>query len=292
MFLRNPFTAMAKRLSALSGAPVIPAAMARLVAATVELQAKAFENASPVDPGDLPADVSTRFDVGLPLIQRGLFPLDEAAAVVLARKVLDVCGQSGGDLGQAAKDILSALADDAALAGLCRTYLQGEDAMAQLGLPAHPKVPRLPHFVAACAVAPGVRRTAAALVERQPLPASWEHGSCPVCGSMPLAAHLEGKEGQRHLTCSLCATSYRVARLSCPVCLERDSEKLPYLSAPELPGFRLDACETCNHYVKTTDFREMDRKSVPEVDDLESMALDALAAQRGLRRASFCAWGF
>ena len=74
--------------------------------------------------------------------------------------------------------------------------------------------------------------------------------------------------------------------------LQSHREKLEFFEAREEPGFRVDTCRTCNMYIKTTDFRKMDRNGLPLVDDLESLPLDIRAQKENFKRATLSAWGF
>ncbi len=117
-------------------------------------------------------------------------------------------------------------------------------------------------------------------------------GTCPICGSLPLISSLNEKEGFRHATCSFCRHDYRIKRIACPVCGEEEQKKLTFFTVDEEPGFRVDVCDTCKTYIKTIDFRELDRIAVPVLDDLDSLALDYVAAGQGYKRATMSAWGF
>ncbi|WP_300674649.1 formate dehydrogenase accessory protein FdhE [Desulfoluna sp.] len=116
-------------------------------------------------------------------------------------------------------------------------------------------------------------------------------GTCPICGNLPYILELRGKEGVRFALCSLCRHEYRIRRLACPVCDSNDFDKIAYFTVEEEPGFRVETCESCNTYMKTIDFRGLDRQACPEFNDLESMALDYLAAKQGLKRSTLSVWG-
>lgn len=120
----------------------------------------------------------------------------------------------------------------------------------------------------------------------------WEHGHCPTCGSLPFFSSLETKEGIRKVHCSFCRGEYRVPRLGCVYCGEKDSQRLRYFQVEEVPGFRVDLCDHCKMCIKTVDFRTMDRVLVPALDDLESLPLDVLANSRGYVRPTLSVWGF
>lgn len=78
----------------------------------------------------------------------------------------------------------------------------------------------------------------------------------------------------------------------CVFCGERDQAKLPFFTVEEEPGFRVDTCATCKRYIKTIDFRNLDRVAVPLLDDLDSLALDMVATREGYGRATLSGWGF
>jgi len=44
--------------------------------------------------------------------------------------------------------------------------------------------------------------------------------------------------------------------------------------------------------MKTTDFREVDKISIPALNDLESLPLDFVAVKEGYSRGTLSVWGF
>ncbi len=59
--------------------------------------------------------------------------------------------------------------------------------------------------------------------------------------------------------------------------------KLPVYVAAELPHIRVEACDTCRHYIKTVDLTK-DGHAVPVVDELAAMALSLWAQEAATRR--------
>lgn len=114
-------------------------------------------------------------------------------------------------------------------------------------------------------------------------------GRCPYCGDAPGVAILrEDREAEalrRSLLCSRCATEWEQGRVGCPACGEDDPAKLPRLSAAELPGIRVEACETCKGYLKAVDLSK-DAEAEPATDELASPALDVVALERGYAKLS------
>ncbi len=79
----------------------------------------------------------------------------------------------------------------------------------------------------------------------------WERGYCPTCGSWPLLGEFRGLEQTRWLRCGFCAAEWKVPRLFCPYCENRDHRSLGYLSVEgDGSKYRIDTCDSCRSYVK------------------------------------------
>ncbi|HXN45973.1 MAG TPA: formate dehydrogenase accessory protein FdhE [Bryobacteraceae bacterium] len=104
--------------------------------------------------------------------------------------------------------------------------------------------------------------------------------TCPFCSEKPIVAVLrpEGDGGRRTLLCGLCFTEWEFRRLLCPACGEEDREKLPVYTAADFPHIRVEACETCRHYIKAVDLTR-DGTAVPEVDEIGALTLDLWAME-------------
>jgi len=110
--------------------------------------------------------------------------------------------------------------------------------------------------------------------------------ACPFCFEPPVAAILrpEGDGGRRTLLCGRCFTEWEFRRVLCPGCGEEDREKLPiYTDAAGFPHIRVEACDTCHHYLKAIDLTR-DGNAVPEVDELAAVALDLWAVDHGYQK--------
>jgi formate dehydrogenase accessory protein FdhE len=110
-------------------------------------------------------------------------------------------------------------------------------------------------------------------------------GTCPLCTDRPVVAVLrEAAHGaRRSLVCGFCLTEWTSPRLVCLACGEGDFARLGVHRADAFPGARIDACETCRHYLKTIDLTE-DATAVPVVDDIATVALDLWAREQGYTR--------
>jgi FdhE protein len=105
---------------------------------------------------------------------------------------------------------------------------------------------------------------------------------CPFCSGKPIVGVLrpEGDGAKRSLVCSMCATEWAYGRIMCPACSEEAVEKLAIYTASQFDYVRVEACETCRHYIKTVDLTK-DGHAVPVVDELATMPLNLWAQQHG-----------
>jgi FdhE protein len=114
-------------------------------------------------------------------------------------------------------------------------------------------------------------------------PEKWMKGHCPICGSPPDLSLLKEEVGKRYLVCSYCRCQWRVERLLCPFCDNREPNSLHYLFGEEEEAFRIDLCEKCHQYIKTIDLRIIEPPD-PALEDLATLHLDILASQKGYKR--------
>jgi FdhE protein len=112
---------------------------------------------------------------------------------------------------------------------------------------------------------------------------TWGEPFCYVCGGLPDMALLEGDGGKRYLRCGLCDTSWWYAKLKCPYCGNEDLEKLVTMTLESESLTMLNGCKACNRYIKVVDTRGRDGALFPELEDLRTANLDALARGEGFR---------
>jgi FdhE protein len=109
----------------------------------------------------------------------------------------------------------------------------------------------------------------------------WRRGPCPLCGSPPALAEIQGKEGARHLRCILCGADWSYPRLQCVFCNNRDHKLLGYLSLEdEGEKYSLQVCEACRGYIKVIITFEPTPADLLPVEDLATLHLDLIAAER------------
>jgi len=108
---------------------------------------------------------------------------------------------------------------------------------------------------------------------------------CPLCGARPHSGVLrpEGDGGKRFLLCSFCSQEWEFRRILCPTCGEEAEGKLPVYVAEQLPHIRVEACDTCQFYLRTVDLTK-DGHAIPLVDDLAAIPLTLWAHEKGYLR--------
>jgi formate dehydrogenase maturation protein FdhE len=115
--------------------------------------------------------------------------------------------------------------------------------------------------------------------------AARSQASCPICGALPTVGVLreEGQGAKRTLVCALCLAERDYLRVVCLACGEQQFDALPIYTAEQFAHVRIEACESCRHYLKTIDLTK-DGLAVPPVDDIASLSLDLWARERGYVR--------
>jgi FdhE protein len=144
--------------------------------------------------------------------------------------------------------------------------------------------------------------------QTQPIGKLDDAGTCPCCGSRPVASITRGDgdvSGQRYLHCSLCGTEWYLPRVQCAHCGASGAEKVAYqsLDRADEPGrgsgdgersaesseraakaaIQAETCDACNHYLKIV-HGDRDPLAEPVADDLASITLDLLVAETGKQR--------
>ncbi len=120
-------------------------------------------------------------------------------------------------------------------------------------------------------------------------PETWLKGYCQVCGSLPSLSLLKEEVGKRYLLCSFCGYQWRIDRIFCPFCSNKDQESLHYFLGEGEETHRIDLCDKCHQYIKTIDYRKL-QESDPVLEDLATPHLDVLATNKGYKRPVPSPW--
>jgi FdhE protein len=113
----------------------------------------------------------------------------------------------------------------------------------------------------------------------------WDKGTCLVCGAAPAFAELQGNDQAKHLRCGSCGADWQSRRMQCMHCGNEDHTTLQYLyDERNREKTRIEACDKCKGYLKViSSFAPTPAEMVP-VEDLATLPLDYIAAERGYRR--------
>lgn len=108
---------------------------------------------------------------------------------------------------------------------------------------------------------------------------------CHYCFGKPQVSFLRVAEagaesGNRNLVCATCLSSWEFRRVVCASCGEEQPSKLSYYQTAEYEHIRIEACESCKHYLKRIDLTRFGF-AVPLVDDVAAAALDLWATKTG-----------
>ena len=296
--LRSQAEVVTKKLKLLRASGQLPTDLLDFVGAVVSAQLEAEEKVGQTFPDSQLMQAAEQVGLdrhlqGVPLINREALPYDLQIAESLFERLLVIAENGPEGLRQAAQMVRNLVAtSEIKFSELLHRALVGDEAFFAQAESLTPTAPKMLSFLSQASVAPFVRVHAAAVAQRHDADKIWPHGHCPVCGGMPYISHLREKEGRRYLTCSFCQTEYRAPRIGCPYCGEQQPDKVAVFTLDALPGFRIDACQGCGCYLKAMDLRQQERLSFAALDDLESLLLDLLAVDRGLKRPALSAFGF
>ncbi|MCA1594409.1 MAG: formate dehydrogenase accessory protein FdhE [Acidobacteria bacterium] len=108
---------------------------------------------------------------------------------------------------------------------------------------------------------------------------------CPFCGGSPQLSFLQTREpgaesGNRDLLCATCLTTWPYRRVICANCGEERPEKLGFFHTPAYDHIRVEACDTCRHYIKGIDLTRFGL-AIPLVDEVAAAPLDVWAREHG-----------
>jgi len=111
---------------------------------------------------------------------------------------------------------------------------------------------------------------------------------CPFCGGKPQLSFLQNKEttaesGNRDLMCAKCLSTWPFRRVVCANCGEEDPARLAYFQTTAIDHVRIEACDTCKHYLKGVDLTRLGIAQ-PLVDEVAAAPLDLWATEHGYKK--------
>lgn len=120
---------------------------------------------------------------------------------------------------------------------------------------------------------------------------NWLEPYCPICGATA-GMGIITPSGKKNLVCSHCQSVWVYLRTACGLCGYSEERGATILIADEVPGWLMEVCEACGHYLKVVDMRDAlpDIVSYP-LHYLTTWELDLAARGKGLKPALFGIFG-
>jgi FdhE protein len=264
-----------------------------------------------------PATAQQKLRAGLPLLLGEALPLDPVATEALFVRLCRVIEEMGQAAGTSTKGspwsffrrgqpdpnrLLEQVqaGDEAALRATAAAQIRRAVEQRQLDLPAiwgalaagetgaimslahdlHLE-PQLLWMLAQNSLKPALRVWAQGVQQSQVDLDEWRRGLCPLCGSRPALSEIQGKEGSRHLRCTLCGGDWPYPRLQCAFCRNKDHKLLGYINVEgEGEKYSLQVCHSCRGYIKVIITFAPTPADLLPVEDLATLHLDLIAAER------------
>jgi FdhE protein len=218
---------------------------------------------------------------GFPLFERKDFPIDLETLIKLFRSLCQIGKEANPHMAEEAKKIEEILNEkridlkELLIGGINESRI--EDIANEF---------RLDKKIFSFFIQESIRPSIEAGVERffnELETENWLKGFCPICGSLPYLSLLKEEVGKRYLLCSFCGYQWRIDRLICPFCNNKEQESLHYLYAEGEEAYRIDLCEKCDQYIKTIDLRKVG-ESDPCLEDLATVHLNMLVSKKGYKK--------
>ena len=228
-----------------------------------------------------PETIASKQRKGLPLVDVSAFRIDGAAGAALMAEICRLITTHETEIRDTASQVAEALERrDLDPQRLFQGLLAGDDAYQ------HTTAERIGvdrealAFIAYHSIQPAIELCAVQLATHLDADTVRRRSGCPVCGSPPGMALLE-HEGRRVLSCSFCRHQWRAPRIFCALCENTQPSLLHYFFAEEEKDLRVDVCDHCHQYLKAVDTRELIRPVFPPLEQIASLHLDMIAAEKG-----------
>ncbi len=221
------------------------------------------------------------FKEGFPLLEKKDFPLDIEKSLALFQSLCQIGKEANPHMAEQVKKIEEAFDKKKVdLKGLLKKGLNEkriEQIADQFGIDK-----KIFSFLIQESIRPSIE-AGLEKISNELDPETWLKGFCPICGSLPSLSLLKEETGKRYLLCSYCGYQWRIERLICPFCNNKEHESLHFFYGEGEDVYRIDLCDKCHQYIKTIDLRKIEAFN-PSLEDLATLHLDILAYQKGYQR--------
>ncbi|MBL0714190.1 MAG: formate dehydrogenase accessory protein FdhE [Desulfosarcina sp.] len=217
----------------------------------------------------------------LPLVDVPAFTIDRKAGKRLLNQLCELIETHGTGMRKSAAAVSGAVARrELQPQNLFERLLRGDDRFFQTTANRTGTDKNALAFIAYNSIAPSLELCAVQLSCYLDREAVRSKKNCPVCGSFPSLAVL-GEEGRRELHCSFCRHHWKAPRIFCAFCENTTAAELHYFFGEEEKDMRVDVCEGCRKYIKTVDGRVVSRPVFAPLEQVASLHLDIIAAEKG-----------
>jgi FdhE protein len=218
---------------------------------------------------------------GFPLLEKKDFPLDMESSITLFHSLCQIGKEANPHMAEQVRKIEEIL--DRKKVDLKKLFRKGfEEKRVEELADEHKLDKKVMLFFVRESIKPSIQAGVEKL-SNEIDPETWLKGHCPICGSLPHLALLKEEVGKHYCLCSFCGYEWRVDRLVCPFCNNKEQDSLHYFYGEGEEVHRIDLCEKCHQYIKTIDLRKIEEID-PTLEDLATLHLDILASQKGYKR--------
>lgn len=231
------------------------------------------------------SELKKSMEEGVPAFKKGVIKIDPKGYMKALTEICEIAAPKGNLKAKLGKFLKSEKIQNQSFSNLVADLQKGDVAkLSDLGDEIGLK-PETIFFVMYNAMVPFAERAAKDMQGELDI-SQWTKNFCPVCGSRPQIAKCRKEDGLKILQCSLCRTQWKYPRLKCAFCENEESKTLHYFLDEEDKGHRVEVCDKCKRYIKVSDERALEREVTPQIEDIITTLLDAVAQKRGYSPAT------
>ncbi len=205
------------------------------------------------------------------LLDSGIF--DQENVLSVAKKVIDRLIRKGSGVNNELEGLLRVLEEGCVDIQKTVDAIFQEDASWFLRLSERYKIePSLLLFIFDTPLRPFFEELAR-ITEKEIIETWWEP-FCPICGRSSTVARM--RQRKRYMVCTYCGVQYLVDLFLCVNCNNKDPTTMAFISFEASPGYELNYCEKCKHYIKVL-YEDRLGKIPQGLEDILTRGLDIVA---------------
>lgn len=226
-------------------------------------------------------DLAFKVKEQFPLIDSKEFIFDKDKITNLFKDLCHLISKSEGYLAQVADTLFNLLEEKKLdVSQLISAFLDNDDKFFQIKAQEYNIDVKALSFFSYNSVRPYLSSYAQVISHHLDKNTEWTRGCCPICGSLPSLSLFE-TNGERFFCCSFCWHKWVSKRVFCPFCENNDHKTLHYFEIENEEVHRIDICDNCKKYIKTTDTRKTTRSIYPPLEQIATPHLDIKIKEKG-----------